>query len=165
MDNAQTLCLPSGPLDFQSTYGLIISWIFLIVNIFVRSFLFLSVVHNFSTGGDCLNVDLFVENVKGRCKLLNVSPTIACIESGLSRSFLTDIKKGRSPTVGNIEKLAIRLGTSVSDLLGETKDSPTTDVSSSDTGIIPEELRHLVAAYQDAGSEIQAAVRRVLGID
>lgn len=66
-----------------------------------------------------MDVDLFLNTVKTKCELRNTSPTVACVQSGLSRSFLTDIKKGRSPTVGNLEKLAAYLGCTVSELLGE----------------------------------------------
>lgn len=68
-----------------------------------------------------MNVERFVKNVEELCKVRQISPTNACIESELNRSFLSDLAKGKSknPRIESIEKLASFLGVTASDLLGE----------------------------------------------
>lgn len=64
--------------------------------------------------------ELFVHNIEKYCALAGIKPTNACKESGVGSSFLTDIKRGQTPSVGKVQQLAQYLGCTVSDLLGET---------------------------------------------
>jgi len=66
-----------------------------------------------------MDKDIFVENVRKYCEAKGVKPTVACRESGVGTSFLTDIKRGQTPSVGKVQLLAQYLGCTVSDLLGE----------------------------------------------
>lgn len=66
-----------------------------------------------------MNIDLFVQNVKHLCAERGISPTAACKESGVGTSFIPDIKRGRIPSIDKFEKLAIYLGVTVSDLIGD----------------------------------------------
>ena len=67
-----------------------------------------------------MDKEIFVENVKKYCELKGVKPTVACRESGVGTSFLPDIRRGQTPSVGKVQMLARYLGCTVSDLLGET---------------------------------------------
>lgn len=67
-----------------------------------------------------MDKEIFVENVKEYCELKGVKPTVACRESGVGTSFLPDIRRGQTPSVGKVQMLAQYLGCTVSDLLGET---------------------------------------------
>lgn len=67
-----------------------------------------------------MDKEIFVENVKEYCELKGVKPTVACRESGVGTSFLPDIRRGQTPSVGKVQMLARYLGCTVSDLLGET---------------------------------------------
>ena len=67
-----------------------------------------------------MDKEIFVENVKKYCELKGVKPTVACRESGVGTSFLPDIRRGQTPSVGKVQMLAQYLGCTVSDLLGET---------------------------------------------
>lgn len=67
-----------------------------------------------------MDKEIFVENVKKYCELKGVKPTVACRESGVGTSFLPDIRRGQTPSVGKVQLLAQYLGCTVSDLLGET---------------------------------------------
>ena len=67
-----------------------------------------------------MNNEIFVRNVEIRCKQKGVPPTVACRESGAGKDFLTNLKKGQSPSLGKAQQLAQYLGCTVSDLLGET---------------------------------------------
>ena len=66
-----------------------------------------------------MNKDAFVQKVKLLCLVKGVKPTNACKECGIGGSFLSDIERGRVPSVDKFEKLAQYLETTVSDLLGE----------------------------------------------
>lgn len=70
-----------------------------------------------------MDVQIFVQNVKQLCKAKGISPSTACKEIGVGTSFIPDIKRGRIPSVDKFEKLADYLDTTVSDLLGEKKES------------------------------------------
>lgn len=67
-----------------------------------------------------MDKDIFVENVRSYCEAKGVKPTVACRESGVGTSFLPDVARGRTPSVGKVQMLARYLGCTVSDLLGET---------------------------------------------
>lgn len=67
-----------------------------------------------------LDNEIFVRNVEMRCKQKGVAPTVACRDSGAGKDFLTNMKKGQSPSLGKAQQLAQYLGCTVSDLLGET---------------------------------------------
>lgn len=66
-----------------------------------------------------MDKDIFVENVRSYCEAKGVKPTVACRESGVGTSFLPDVARGRTPSVGKVQMLAQYLGCTVSDLLGE----------------------------------------------
>ena len=72
-----------------------------------------------------MDKEIFVENVKKYCELKGVKPTVACRESGVGTSFLPDIRRGQTPSVGKVQMLAQYLGCTVSDLLGETNGEAT----------------------------------------
>lgn len=63
--------------------------------------------------------ELFVQNIKDRCRAKGVKPTVACREAGVGTSFITDINKGQTPSVAKVQMLAQYLDCTVSDLLGE----------------------------------------------
>lgn len=62
---------------------------------------------------------VFVQNVKFYCIRKNVKPTNACKEAGVGGSFISDINRGRSPSVDKVQQLATYLGVTTSELLGE----------------------------------------------
>ena len=64
--------------------------------------------------------ELFVQNIERYCALAGVKPTNACKESGVGSSFISDIKRGQTPSVAKVQQLAQYLGCTVSDLLGES---------------------------------------------
>ena len=70
-----------------------------------------------------MNVDLFVQNVKQLCAERGISPTAACKESGVGTSFIPDIKRGHIPSIDKFEKLALYLGVTISQLIGDARNS------------------------------------------
>lgn len=101
---------------------------------------------------------LFVQNIKKYCEMRSVKPTTACRESGVGASFINDINRGQTPSVAKVQMLAEYLGVTTSELLGEAA------VSNLDTFLPPDALS-VARTYWQASPELQAAVRRVLGID
>ena len=61
-----------------------------------------------------MDKEIFVKNVKKYCVAKGVKPTVACRESGVGTSFLTDIKRGQTPSVGRVQLLAQYLDCTVS---------------------------------------------------
>lgn len=68
-----------------------------------------------------MDKEIFVQNIKIYCALKGVKPTVACRESGVGTSFISDINRGQIPSVAKVQQLAQYLGCTVSDLLGETE--------------------------------------------
>lgn len=67
-----------------------------------------------------MNKELFVQNVKKYCALRGVKPTVACRESGVSSSFISNIEgRNQTPSVEKVQMLAQYLGVTTSELLGE----------------------------------------------
>lgn len=64
---------------------------------------------------------VFVQNVKSLCAKKGVKPTVACRESGVGASFISDINRGQTPSVAKVQLLADYLGVTTSQLLGETE--------------------------------------------
>lgn len=73
--------------------------------------------------------EVFVQNIEKYCAQNGVKPTNACRDSGVGTSFVTDIKRGQTPSVAKVQLLARYLGCTVSDLLGEkaTSSPPSED--------------------------------------
>lgn len=71
--------------------------------------------------------EIFVQNVKNRCKAIGVKPTVACRESGVGSSFITELNRGQVPSVGRVQMLAAYLGVTTSELLGEKESGPRAD--------------------------------------
>lgn len=110
-----------------------------------------------------MDVEKFVRNVKEFCKIRQIDPTNACIESGLNRSFLSDLAKGKSknPRFHSIEKLANYLGVPASDLIGESYVKHTIG-EIVDTSGVSEEAMSMALAYDRASEPIQKIVRSAL---
>lgn len=103
-----------------------------------------------------MNVNKFLENVEILCRVKGVTATRACIESGLSRSFLTDIKgKSPDPRISSLLKLSEYFGVTIAELLGESATRGGEHLSQHE--------RELLTAYRNADDErreiVQAALR------
>ena len=70
-----------------------------------------------------MDKEIFVQNVRKYCSLRGVKPTVACRESGAGRSLLTNLEQnGSLPSVEKVQKLAVYLGVTTSELLGEKRE-------------------------------------------
>ena len=68
-----------------------------------------------------MDAQLFVQNIKTYCQQKDVKPTVACKESGVGASFISDINRGQTPSVAKVQMLANYLGVTTNQLLEETK--------------------------------------------
>lgn len=66
---------------------------------------------------------IFVQNIKYFCECKGEKPTVACGKSGVGTSFITDLNRGRVPSVAKVQKLAEYLGVTTSALLGEASEN------------------------------------------
>lgn len=73
-----------------------------------------------------MNVDIFVQNVKILSFAKGETPTTACKNAGVGGSFISDLNRGRVPSVAKVQLLASYLGVTTSELLGEEKENPAT---------------------------------------
>lgn len=97
-----------------------------------------------------MDKELFVQNIKKFCALRGVKPTVACRESGVSSSFITNIEsKGQVPSIEKVYMLASYLGVTINDLVGE-------DIITSSRG--PEQP-YLVRQYNRLSKQAQMEVR------
>lgn len=102
-----------------------------------------------------MDVNKFLENVEILCKAKGVTATRACIESGLSRSFLTDIKgKSPDPRISSLLKLSEYFGVTIAELLGEA--------TSKSGELLSQHERELLAAYRNADDERRDIVQTAL---
>lgn len=107
-----------------------------------------------------------MQNVKLFCKLKGITPTTACAECGVGTSFLPDVKRGRTPSVANVKKLAVYLGVTTSQLLGEAdpqerKNSPDS-ISAAEAALNKELITRLCQLTPDELARVDAFVQGIL---
>lgn len=83
--------------------------------------------------------DLLICNIERYAAAKNESPSGASIAAGLGKNFVTNIRRGQTPSVAAVADLAMHLGVSVSDLVGDAR--------------TPAELAPLAAAWEDLNEE------------
>ena len=64
---------------------------------------------------------LLIRNIEKAAERFGQKPTPICIAAGVGRSFLSDIKRDKMPSVEKVADLAAFLGVSTSDLVGDAK--------------------------------------------
>ena len=107
-----------------------------------------------------MDTGLFVQNVKMYSALKGISATAACRDSGAGKDLINQIEsRGSITSVAKVQMLADYLGVTTSELLGETT-KPATESGA----VFSAEAAAVARAYDAAGAELQAAVRRVLNI-
>lgn len=106
--------------------------------------------------------EIFVQNVKDRCKAIGVKPTVACRESGVGSSFITELNRGQIPSVARVQMLATYLGMTTSELLGE--ESGPVAGSGDKTAPSPEEWRKAFSALStEELLQVQELISREFG--
>lgn len=90
-----------------------------------------------------MDKETLITNIETYCKTKKIKPSPACIAAGLGKNFLTDIKRGQTPSVAKIAALAAYLGVTTSDLVGDSRDPPGS-----------KEISELYAQLNEEGQEI-----------
>lgn len=104
-----------------------------------------------------MDAQSFVQNVKKYCDLKGVNQTTAFIESGVGKSFLSNIQnRGSEPSVSKVAQLAKYLGVITSDLLGEEKPA------GNNASGLSKEMIEIIELYDKASPEMQAAALGML---
>lgn len=68
-----------------------------------------------------MNKNILIDNIERYAALIGKKPTPACVAAGVGKDFLSDIRRGRSPSVDKVAKLAAFLKCSTSDLIGDAQ--------------------------------------------
>lgn len=65
--------------------------------------------------------ELLILNITRFAAAKDESPSGACNAAGVGKNFVSEIKRGKTPSVASVADLAAYLGVSVSDLVGDAK--------------------------------------------
>lgn len=71
-----------------------------------------------------MDKEMLIANIERCSRAAGVSPSRACIESGAGKSFISDIRRGQTPSVAKVAALAAYLRVSTSELLGDVRELP-----------------------------------------
>lgn len=65
--------------------------------------------------------ELLIFNISRFAAARDESPSGACIAAGVGKNFVSEIKRGKTPSVAAVADLAAYLGVSTSDLVGDAR--------------------------------------------
>ena len=89
-----------------------------------------------------MDKEVLIANITRFARANDISPSAACIAAGCGKSFISDLRRGQTPSVSKVFDLAAHLGVSVSDLVGDAQ--------------TPAELAPLAAAWAELNDEGRA---------
>lgn len=106
--------------------------------------------------------DLY-KNIHALCEKENIKDGTLCSKVGVTRSTLSELKRGRTTSLSlkNLQKIADYFGVSISDLTGESeqKEKPSTAGEIDLSGLSPEDaelIRKIMAASDAKKNAIRA---------
>lgn len=70
-----------------------------------------------------MDKEVLIANIVKYCARKNEMPTVACVNAGVGKDFVSDIKRGRTPNVAKVMALAAYLGCCTSELVGDMPDA------------------------------------------
>lgn len=70
-----------------------------------------------------MDTNKIVINIQKLCEINNISPNKALTESGVGKDFISNIKKGQTPTITKVKDIAEYFNVSVDYLLGNEKET------------------------------------------
>ena len=62
-----------------------------------------------------------IENISRFAAARNESPSGACLSAGVGKNYVSELKRGKTPSVSSVADLAAYLGVSTSDLVGDRR--------------------------------------------
>lgn len=101
------------------------------------------------------------ENIRNLCSEGSIKPGRMCVDLGLSKSLMTDLKAGRKKTIraDTAQKIADYFGVTVDRVLGAEKET----AAPKDDGLNYTDSE-LLQAYHVADARTKEAIRTLLGI-
>jgi len=91
--------------------------------------------------------DMLILNISRFAAAKDESPSGACLAAGVGKNFVSELKRGKTPSVAAVADLAAHLGVSVSDLIGDARQ--------------PEEAPELLACWAELNEEGREALLHV----
>ena len=70
-----------------------------------------------------MNNQVLIDNITAACEAKGEKVTPACVAAGVGKSFISNLRRGQSPSVASVSALAEYLGVTTSELLSETDPS------------------------------------------
>jgi hypothetical protein len=86
-----------------------------------------------------MDKETLIFNINKACSSAGVKPTVACVDAGVGKDMIGNLRKGILPSVAKVADLAAYLGVSSSDLIGDAA--------------VPAELAPLDAAWAELNEE------------
>lgn len=86
-----------------------------------------------------MNKELLIVNIQTACIRAGVKPTTAFVAAGVGKNFLSNMKRGQTPSVAAVADLAAYFGIATSDLIGDAR--------------TPAELAPLAVAWAELNEE------------
>lgn len=83
--------------------------------------------------------DSLIKNIARYAEMRDESPSAACAAAGVGKNFVSELKRGKTPSVAAVADLAAYLGVCASDLIGDAK--------------TPADLAPLAAAWAELNEE------------
>ena len=83
--------------------------------------------------------ELLITNIARFASAKDESPSGACLAAGVGKNFVSELKRGKTPSVAAVADLAAYLGISASDLIGDAQ--------------MPANLAPLAAAWAELNEE------------
>ena len=91
--------------------------------------------------------ELLIANIARYAAEKNESPSGACVAAGLGKNYVSELKRGKTPSVATVYALAEHLGVMTSDLVGDARQ--------------PEEAPELLACWAELNEEGREALLHV----
>ena len=68
-----------------------------------------------------MNNETLIYNIEKYCEARDTKPTPAAVAAGIGRTFISDLRRGKTPSVAKVADLAAYLNVSTSDLVGDAQ--------------------------------------------
>ena len=91
--------------------------------------------------------DMLILNISRFAAAKDESPSGACLAAGVGKNFVSELKRGKTPSVAAVADLAAHLGVMTSDLIGDARQ--------------PEEAPELLACWAELNEEGREALLHV----
>ena len=96
-----------------------------------------------------MNRESLILNISKFAAARDESPSAACSAAGVGKNFVSELKRGKTPSVAAVADLAAYLGVSTSDLVGDARTPAELSPLADAWAELNEEGRERLIAYAD----------------